>query len=73
MWSFFYVGGWEERKNVGFLIENFISSGIENAQLILGGGRPEEIEFWKDGKFRLHDRIVFRRSASSWKKMRLYP
>jgi pyridoxamine 5'-phosphate oxidase len=33
----------------------------------------EEIEFWKDGKFRLHDRVVFRRSGGGWEKMRLYP
>jgi len=33
----------------------------------------DEVEFWKDGKFRLHDRVVFRRSGSGWEKMRLYP
>jgi pyridoxamine 5'-phosphate oxidase len=33
----------------------------------------EEIEFWKDGKFRLHDRVVFRRSDNGWDKTRLYP
>jgi pyridoxamine 5'-phosphate oxidase len=32
-----------------------------------------EIEFWKDGKFRLHDRVVFKRSGSGWDKTRLYP
>ena len=36
---------------------------------------PVYIEFWKDGAFRLHDRIVFRRQApgESWTKTRLYP
>jgi len=34
---------------------------------------PEEIEFWKDGKFRLHERIVFRRIGDAWEKTRLYP
>jgi pyridoxamine 5'-phosphate oxidase len=36
---------------------------------------PVEIEFWSDGAFRLHDRIVFRRAApgSPWRKERLYP
>jgi pyridoxamine 5'-phosphate oxidase len=34
----------------------------------------QEIEFWQDGQFRLHDRIVFRRTASGgWEKTRLYP
>ena len=36
---------------------------------------PVEIEFWQDGKFRLHDRAVFRRDtpAGDWEKTRLYP
>ena len=36
---------------------------------------PLEIEFWHDRPFRLHDRLVFRRSASAadWSRQRLYP
>jgi pyridoxamine 5'-phosphate oxidase len=36
---------------------------------------PLEIEFWADRPFRLHDRIVFRRSeaGAAWQKSRLYP
>jgi pyridoxamine 5'-phosphate oxidase len=34
---------------------------------------PQEIEFWHDGHFRLHDRIVFRRKGEGWEKTRLYP
>lgn len=36
---------------------------------------PSQIEFWKDGAFRLHDRIVFRRPAPNqpWSRERLYP
>ncbi len=36
---------------------------------------PLYLEFWQDGAFRLHDRIVFRRkdAASAWTKQRLYP
>jgi pyridoxamine 5'-phosphate oxidase len=36
---------------------------------------PVEIEFWSDGAFRLHDRVLFRRPApgSPWRKERLYP
>lgn len=36
--------------------------------------KAETIEFWKDGKFRLHDRVVFRRTGTDdWEKTRLYP
>lgn len=36
---------------------------------------PLEIEFWRSGAFRLHDRIVFRRASprDPWTKIRLYP
>ena len=36
---------------------------------------PSEIEFWQDGEFRLHDRILFKRSGArqSWTLTRLYP
>ncbi|OJF98771.1 pyridoxamine 5'-phosphate oxidase [Pararhizobium antarcticum] len=37
--------------------------------------RPTSIEFWKDGAFRLHDRIEFRRRDGdvNWEKLRMYP
>jgi pyridoxamine 5'-phosphate oxidase len=35
--------------------------------------KPVEIEFWKDGAFRLHDRIKFVRDGNGWTKTRLYP
>lgn len=36
---------------------------------------PVYMEFWRDGAFRLHDRIVFRRAApgDAWTKTRFYP
>lgn len=36
---------------------------------------PLEIELWHDRPFRLHDRVVFRRSAptEAWTRSRLYP
>lgn len=34
---------------------------------------PDQIEFWQDGAFRLHDRIVFTRTDTGWEKTRLYP
>lgn len=37
--------------------------------------KPVSIEFWHDRKFRLHDRIEFRRETvdASWTKVRMYP
>ena len=36
---------------------------------------PRLIEFWQDGAFRLHDRLVYSRSADgeAWSTERLYP
>ncbi len=34
---------------------------------------PERIEFWEEGAHRLHNRVVFHRSADAWTRMRLYP
>jgi pyridoxamine 5'-phosphate oxidase len=34
---------------------------------------PRTIEFWKERKFRLHDRIVYRRAGDGWTTERLYP
>ncbi|MHB0953043.1 MAG: pyridoxamine 5'-phosphate oxidase [Allorhizobium sp.] len=37
--------------------------------------KPVSIEFWHDRKFRLHDRIEFRREKvdAAWTKVRMYP
>lgn len=36
---------------------------------------PLSVEFWQDGRFRLHDRLVFRRQSQGapWATERLYP
>jgi len=37
--------------------------------------KPQDIEFWQERAFRLHDRIVFTRADANapWRKTRLYP
>jgi pyridoxamine 5'-phosphate oxidase len=35
--------------------------------------KPESIEFWRDGKFRLHERIVYTRAKDGWATQRLFP
>ncbi|WP_316861350.1 pyridoxamine 5'-phosphate oxidase [uncultured Cohaesibacter sp.] len=34
---------------------------------------PQEIEFWHDRQFRLHDRVVFKAVENGWEKTQLYP
>jgi pyridoxamine 5'-phosphate oxidase len=34
---------------------------------------PEQIEFWRDRPFRLHDRLQFVRAGAGWTRSRLYP
>ena len=34
---------------------------------------PRCFEFWKDGQFRLHDRLVYRREDAEWRTEVLYP
>lgn len=34
---------------------------------------PNRIEFWKDGEFRLHDRLVYIRNGTEWETSLLYP
>jgi pyridoxamine 5'-phosphate oxidase len=35
--------------------------------------RPRLIEFWQDGAFRLHDRLVYHRDGDAWRTERLFP
>jgi pyridoxamine 5'-phosphate oxidase len=34
---------------------------------------PDRIEFWEERPFRLHDRLVYRRSGDGWTTCKLYP
>lgn len=35
--------------------------------------RPERIELWMDGEYRLHNRFLFVREGAAWKRQRLFP
>ncbi len=35
--------------------------------------RPLYLEFWQDGAFRLHDRLVYHRQGDGWRTERLFP
>ena len=34
---------------------------------------PQQIEFWRDRPFRLHDRLRFDRAGDNWRRTRLWP
>lgn len=34
---------------------------------------PQQIEFWRDRAFRLHDRLRFEREGEAWRRTRLWP
>ena len=34
---------------------------------------PERIEFWNNGAFRLHDRLLYHRDGEKWRSERLFP
>jgi pyridoxamine 5'-phosphate oxidase len=34
---------------------------------------PQEIEFWQGRESRLHDRLMYRKTASNWQIVRLSP
>jgi glycosyltransferase involved in cell wall biosynthesis len=38
----FYVGGWEERKNIPILVRGFAAAALEGVVLVLAGGRASE-------------------------------
>ncbi|MES2677996.1 MAG: pyridoxamine 5'-phosphate oxidase [Pseudomonadota bacterium] len=35
--------------------------------------KPQTIEFWQEGEFRLHKRTVYKKTADCWEVVRLYP
>ena len=34
---------------------------------------PDRFEFWSDGRFRLHDRLIYIRDGDAWQTERLFP
>jgi pyridoxamine 5'-phosphate oxidase len=82
------IGAWASAQSRPLESRAALEAAVEAYQKRFGDGdipRPDywrgyriapiEIEFWRDGAFRLHDRIQFKRATpdSQWRKERLYP
>jgi glycosyltransferase involved in cell wall biosynthesis len=39
---FFYVGGWERRKNIPFLVRAVAAAGLSDVEMVLAGGKEQE-------------------------------
>jgi pyridoxamine 5'-phosphate oxidase len=82
------IGAWASRQSRPLASRAALEEAVEGYAEEFAGGdvlrpaywhgyrvSPVEIEFWQNGKFRLHDRIEFRRATPDgrWAKTRLYP
>ena len=38
----FYIGGWEKRKNIPFLVRTFAQANLDGVDLVLAGGKDEQ-------------------------------
>lgn len=67
-------GRWELEKRVAEYTAKFGVGEIPRPDFWSGFRvKPSAIEFWSDGKFRLHDRIVYRPDGQGWTTTRLFP
>ena len=82
------VGAWASRQSRPLEHDDALREAVTAATERFAGGevprpqhwtgfrvRPLAIEFWHDRPFRLHDRLVFNRTApdAAWRTQRLYP
>ena len=80
------LGAWVSEQSRPMSSRASLVAAVAKARLTKGGNperpphwggyriRPVEMEFWKDGAFRLHDRERWRRDAGGlWSYQRLYP
>ena len=82
------IGAWASRQSRPLDSREALEAEAEAWALRFGDGEvprppywrgwrlnPVQIEFWRDGAFRLHDRVEFRRAdvEAPWERRRLYP
>ena len=82
------IGAWASRQSAPLASRAALAARVARFTLKFGVGAvprppfwsgfrlaPARIEFWRDGAFRLHERIVFRRAGEggAWAGRRLFP
>lgn len=80
------LGAWASRQSEPLASREALLAGVAEAEARFAEGpvprpdywrgyrvTPERMEFWQDGAFRLHDRVVFARAGARWSKTRLNP
>ena len=80
------IGAWASQQSRPLESRAFLERQVEEYGKQFGDGEiprpaywrgfrltPVAIEFWKDGAFRLHDRVLFTRNRQGWSRQRLYP
>ena len=82
------IGAWASQQSRPLASRAVLEAAVEAYQRRFGDGAiprpdywrgyrltPVEIEFWRDGLSRLHDRVQFRRATveAPWERQRLYP
>ena len=80
------VGAWASEQSKPLATRQILQDAVADVEANYGediprpphwGGfliKPDEIEFWADGEYRLHDRFRYTKSATgTWQAQRLYP
>jgi pyridoxamine 5'-phosphate oxidase len=82
------IGAWASQQSRPLASRDELEKAVAELELKFGDGPiprppywggfrliPNQIEFWQDGPYRLHDRFLFRRDSqeAAWDKQRLFP
>lgn len=80
------IGAWASDQSRPLTDRALLAQRVEQATARFGDGEiprpphwsgyrivPERIEFWREGEFRLHERLVFEPVGDGWQSHRLFP
>lgn len=80
------IGAWASKQSETLTSRFELETRVAKYGLLYGIGKvprppfwsgyrvwPDAIEFWEERSFRLHDRLLFKRTATAWTSSKLYP